>query len=538
AFFEKSRALLLRQKLAGEQALLTTLSPESRKQEERLRGEEIYQKNLLAELEAEEASAAEIEQQRRLIFKAEDARRQFSQQLAANQPAFAHALQAYPTVTLEEVRKRLIRSDTTLLIEYFYNPEQGTLYLAGLTSNALYLSITALDAGEIGAFLGLLKNREINLQMETDHDFRWKFARQARLLYDALLKPVIPAQLPRELIIVPDGTLGAIPFDLLLPRDVDDHTDSFQTMPYLLRQTRVHFAASATLLLHASPLTEVQQATIGYLGFCPDYLPGGFFDVVHHGRPCVRRLAELFQGEFLSGSAATSADFLEQAAHTQILHFYGHAKAEDDRPEQSYLAFSSRTDRDKKATAGLIPAKPGKSLGPKSKLPADVVPDVIFAQQVSLMHLPAQLTVLSGCETGIGLTAGGEGIFSLARAFQEAGCPSTAMTLWTVDDEATAWLTTRFLQYIKNGAAKDEALRRAKLDFLASSATPAPYFWSGLVLSGDARPLTGLKTGSYLSLPDRRLPLIDVLMAVGLMLVIFGLLFAIFRHGSPSNRQI
>ena len=100
----------------------------------------------------------------------------------------------------------------------------------------------------------------------------------------------------------------------------------------------------------------------------------------------------------------------------------------------------------------------------------------------------SQLVVLSACKTGYGQLQKGEGVISLARAFAYSGCPSVMTTLWNAHDEASAFLSERLYEHLKAGLPKDEALQKAKLDFLNSdirSRYQHPHYWANLILIGD-----------------------------------------------------
>lgn len=76
---------------------------------------------------------------------------------------------------------------------------------------------------------------------------------------------------------------------------------------------------------------------------------------------------------------------------------------------------------------------------------------------------------------------------SLARAFTYAGTKSIVATLWSINDQQTDWVARNFYKHLKQQTSKDEALQRAKLDYIAqSSQTLAhPYYWSAMILIGD-----------------------------------------------------
>jgi tetratricopeptide (TPR) repeat protein len=102
-----------------------------------------------------------------------------------------------------------------------------------------------------------------------------------------------------------------------------------------------------------------------------------------------------------------------------------------------------------------------------------------------------QLVVLSACETGLGDVEPGFGVDGLRRAFAIAGARSQAMSLWSVDDEATRQLMERFYAaLIRQGAPRGEALRRAQQKVMQTAGYEHPYYWAAFILSGDWRPLT------------------------------------------------
>jgi CHAT domain-containing protein len=130
---------------------------------------------------------------------------------------------------------------------------------------------------------------------------------------------------------------------------------------------------------------------------------------------------------------------------------------------------------------------------------------ILTALEVAELDLSGvELASLSACETGLGETAGGEGLLGLQRAFQTAGARSVVASLWQVDDEATRQLMVRFYENLwraKEPLGKLAALREAQMWMLREGVkrglvrrtaakeptrTP-PYYWAAFVLSGDWR---------------------------------------------------
>ncbi len=120
-----------------------------------------------------------------------------------------------------------------------------------------------------------------------------------------------------------------------------------------------------------------------------------------------------------------------------------------------------------------------------------------------------QLATLSACETGLGETAGGEGVLGLQRAFQLAGARSTVATLWKIPDKASQLLMTDFYASLwdpDKHLSRIDALRQAQLKMLregagrglelpddpsAAKTTQSgrlpPFYWAAFELSGDWR---------------------------------------------------
>ncbi len=103
------------------------------------------------------------------------------------------------------------------------------------------------------------------------------------------------------------------------------------------------------------------------------------------------------------------------------------------------------------------------------------------------LDLPVDLVVLSACLSGVGKNVRGEGVIGLTRGFMHAGAQRVVVSLWLVEDRATAELMTRFYSHMlgRNRLAPAAALQRAKMEIAANPRWRNPYYWSGFVLQGD-----------------------------------------------------
>jgi CHAT domain-containing protein len=180
----------------------------------------------------------------------------------------------------------------------------------------------------------------------------------------------------------------------------------------------------------------------------------------------IEAILKIFDGKaFLN---ASKTEFLQHANEFNVLHIAMHSNIDEANPEFSSLNFYGETD------------------------------NRLFISELYNEAFKANMAVLSACDTGNGFFENGEGVISLSRAFNYAGVPSTVMSLWKVDDEATAKIMSFFYQHLSEGEAKDEALKNAKLDYLKHTEDDLlkhPYYWSGFVLTGNTDPI--IKSYNY-----------------------------------------
>ncbi|MCP9826459.1 CHAT domain-containing tetratricopeptide repeat protein [Synechococcus sp. EJ6-Ellesmere] len=113
------------------------------------------------------------------------------------------------------------------------------------------------------------------------------------------------------------------------------------------------------------------------------------------------------------------------------------------------------------------------------------------AEAAGLQLEGTELVVLSACSTGQGDIRTGEGVYGLQRALTVAGARSTLLSLWKVDDRATAAFMEAFYTRLKTGAGRAEALAATQAEF-RSHPIPAwrhPYYWAAWQLVGDWKPV-------------------------------------------------
>jgi len=113
-------------------------------------------------------------------------------------------------------------------------------------------------------------------------------------------------------------------------------------------------------------------------------------------------------------------------------------------------------------------------------------PGFLSAPNVALLDLPAELAVLSGCETGLGREVRGEGLVGLTQAFFRAGTRRVVVSFWKIRDRGTALLMARFYRsLLVDRLPPAAALRAAQLSLRSEEPWRSLYFWAGFSLQGD-----------------------------------------------------
>lgn len=313
-----------------------------------------------------------------------------------------------------------------------------------------------------------------------------KYTEATTKLYKKIFEP-IDKLLPEgtELIIVPDGVLGYIPFDALLIKTASDPT-YFRDHHYLIQDHQISYAYSATLLQEMKNRKHRKKASKGFLAYAPifgpipedsteaenkiyAYNPTRSSDSRDWLTPLEFNIeeAEAIQqkigGKVVKGIEATKASFVEEAEDYQILHLSTHAKANDQMGDYAYLAFAETNDSTEN--------------------------ERLYNSELYNLPINAEMVVLSACETGIGELQRGEGIISLARGFSYAGAKSIITSLWKVNDKSSRDLMEDFYKNINDGMTKDAALRKAKLDYLENASNYEPFYWAAFIPIGDMSPI-------------------------------------------------
>ena len=284
---------------------------------------------------------------------------------------------------------------------------------------------------------------------------------------------------------VPSGRCTYLPFELLIlnPSPV---SAGFQDLDYLIKAYAMNYVYAASLFKQENPSAQVSSKP-SVLAMAPEYdeIPveinqANYKNTRMYRGPLnwnqeeIAQINDHFSGEYLRGREATEGSFKARSANHDVLHMAMHALVDSEDASRSSLLFARDGSEDED---GLL-----------------------FTEELYGMNLPANMVVLSACNTGLGQVREGEGMMSLGRAMAYAGCASIVTSYWAVDDKSTAELMALFYSELADGRSKQDALRNAKLQYLdqARGVAAHPYYWGGFVLFGEAEPLVGKPSMAWL----------------------------------------
>jgi len=307
------------------------------------------------------------------------------------------------------------------------------------------------------------------------------FANAASSLYEELIKPAEPYLTKNSrLIIIPDGVLNYLPFEVLLT-DNNSGTikDSYAGLPFLVRKYPISYGQSASimksLLSMQAGAEKIKPAERKLIAFGdPVYespasvtLSGVKLRRLEYSGEEVNKIASLFKqgnSEIYLREEATEENVKKEGnlARFHYLHFASHGYIDEIKPDLSSLVL---TKNENSTEDGLLQSN-----------------------EIFSLKLKTDLVVLSACQTGLGKLVRGEGIIGLTRAFMYAGTPSVLVSLWSVSDSSTSTLMEEFYRnLIKSRLYKTDALRKAQLTLMSNEKSAHPFYWAPFVLVGDWR---------------------------------------------------
>lgn len=327
--------------------------------------------------------------------------------------------------TLEEIQHNLLENQ--LMIAYFWGKEQQYCFVIDNKKAAIFTIKAAKES--IEKLLTAIASRKTK-----------EFDTEAKSLYKQLLPPILQQNTTLRWMIIPDGSLLNLPFEVLKNGE-----------KYLVENHAVSYSYSATLWANKMQIIESKQDIV----IAPPY--------------------QAYQKH------QSQLEDLQEAIFLQNVPTATQWKS---NKQDLLKAFSAETVNDYHFIYCYTHSF-------SDSVPRLVLADSLLSlNEIYTLHIPADLWILASCESGLGKYQEGEGVMSLARGFIHAGCRSVLPTLWKADAESMRSILKYFDQYSKEGYAKDIALQKAKIAYLAENENEAekqgPDLWAMQVLIGDA----------------------------------------------------
>jgi CHAT domain-containing protein/lipopolysaccharide biosynthesis regulator YciM len=436
---------------------------------------------------------------------------QIRSQIRQSSPRYSELTQP-KILTLEEIRRDVSDIDS-LLLEYHLGEKKSFLWIVSAGSfQTIELPAKAEIEQSARLFYNALTARNKRIKFETSDEKRIRIEQADEEILDnsanlsrILIEPAQKYLVNKRLMIVADGSLQYVPFAALQTNRVEPqflvetneivYLPSASVLSILRRETNGRKSAPKTLAVLADPVFEAEderyklsllkhksKPTANKLFNQVSFTKNQFKDlrdsVLEEGfnltrLPFTRREADAIsafvplsqQTKMLDFNATKLSVVSPEIRNYRYIHFATHSFINDKSPELSGIVFSLFDETGKEQDGFLR------------------------TNDVFNLKLPAEMIVLSGCRTGLGKEIRGEGLIGLTRAFMYAGAKRVAVSLWDVNDEATAELMKNLYREMlgKSKLSPSAALRFTQIEMLRGKRWQNPYYWSAFALHGEPK---------------------------------------------------
>ncbi len=410
----------------------------------------------------------------------EDSTSSFKSYLAANDSYnnFLDSLKiAYPKyykmkfatldVSLQDLQKYI--PENTTVIRYFFIDE--LLYVMVLDKESR--NLIKLDFEPIKNHIEYLNKPQPSFDEESNLLYE---------LYGNLWKPLENQIHTKKIIIVPDGVLFNLSFETLTPSKIKNYKELATNS--LLARYNISYNFSLLLL---NENKKQKMFSNNFVAFAPGFSKEmkqeykiSITDSINKDATYLKLLSQpssvalakeysrIFDGTSFLNENASKTVFQNKAGEHKIIHIGTHGESNNISPEFSRLIFAKTLDESENYDENSL-----------------------YSYEIYNTNLSSNLAILTACETGKPTYQPGEGMISLAHAFNYAGSESILTSLWAIDEISSSKIVGYFYDFIGEGLPKDEALKKAKLKYLATvdGRGAAPQYWAGLVLIGDTAPI-------------------------------------------------
>ncbi len=382
----------------------------------------------------------------------------------------------YKKISRKDFQNYLASVNSAAIVYTFDKTGQYALYLDSKTTRIIDLNISP------DSLKSNIKTL-VDQAFYSDDILKLKYnTKLAYKIYKAVWAPLEKEKkLPKNIIIIPDGNILNLPFDILVDEAQEKELFSVLDPPLysnnlLVKKYNFCYLPSANLI---KSFHKTRQANKVLLVASPKFKneykigpkllrrTGWSFDPLLYSIAEVQSIKGLFEDyEILIGENATKEEVLARVGSSNIIHFATHAFV-----DSAFDLFS-----------GLVLTNSGDSLDT----------GFLLGYEIDKLKLNSDLVTLSACESGRGKIVSSEGVMGLPRLFFGAGANSVLMTMWKIDDKQSAKFMPMFYKNIvQDKMSKMEALGEAKRTFVAQNKIQNeiyysyPFYWAAFNLYGD-----------------------------------------------------
>lgn len=386
--------------------------------------------------------------------------------------------------SLQQIQNLVIEDDQTVLLEYLLG--QNASYVWVVTRN----SIKVFDLPSADAITAVVRRVYENVSKEPDDENSRQLSKATAELAEIILRPVAAELNARRVIVVADGALNYLPFQLLPNPSANNeplvakyeviNAPSASILGQLRQEKQYRGLRTKVLAAFGDPVfasnyaqykssdpVELSAAVRGTrsVEVRADDLDPSTIQPLSYTKFELNNLSAIAgSGAFVARGFEASREMLSSMDLSKyaILHFATHGVLDPDKPEDSgfYLSTVDPSGHDQDGFINM--------------------------QDVYRLSAPVDLVVLSACRTGLGKDVRGEGLIGLTRGFMFAGASSVVSSLWKVDDEATAELMKHFYEnMLQKGMRPADALRAAQNTLRHNPNWQSPHFWAAFTLQGE-----------------------------------------------------
>ena len=405
-------------------------------------------------------------------------------------------------ITLNQVLSKL--SDKQVLIDFIIYKQvdfktqtyKSTQLIALIINNK---SIRLVKLGDMKAIDNAIKTYRTQISEQWDNR-QVDLIKSSQTLYQQIWQPLLPyLNNKSEVYLIPDGSLNLLPFKALMNNK----------RQYLAETQQIKLLTSVSDLIKPSYSENTNKAVIFA---APDF--GESTNQIKTNRTTATEARDIYfvplKGAEVEGLAIenlikqhqaiqlfqgidATETAINQIVSPRFLHLATHGFFLANKPINIRLERAGQieptvlrrleTTENPLMRSGLALANANLAiLGNKQ---ADNTNGILTALEVLALNLQGtELVTLSACETGVGDIQVGEGVYSLNRAFQEAGAKSVLSTLWSIADKQTQLFMQEFYGLILNGVSAQDALQQTQLKFIQQKDTQDPFFWAGFTVMG------------------------------------------------------